>query len=165
LATDVLVCNTFYRYSAFQNTGSYNRHEGVAFFTSKEPGPRRVVNYPKQNYENGVAMNKRTGDWYKHTVRIFKNARNYLSDRKLIKPGLAPSYFIESLLYNAPDELFMTSFAGTVERVLTWLSEANFEKFVCRNELVWLFGDSPEQWSIDDAQAFRDGMIELWNSW
>jgi hypothetical protein len=146
LATDVLVCNTFYRYSAFQNTGSYNRHEGVAFFTSKEPGPRRVVNYPKQNYENGVAMNKRTGDWYKHTVRIFKNARNYLSDRKLIKPGLAPSYFIESLLYN-------------------WLSEANFEKFVCRNELVWLFGDSPEQWSIDDAQAFRDGMIELWNSW
>jgi hypothetical protein len=165
LAADVLVCTTFFEYSAFQSTSNYKRVEGVAFLTSKEAHPRRVVNYPKQHYDNGVAMNQRTDDWYKRTIRIFKNARNYLIEQGRIKASLAPSYFIESLLYKVPDHLFTTSYAGTLERVLTWLSTANFEKFYCRNELVWLFGNSSEQWSIKDAQAFRDAMIELWGNW
>lgn len=65
------------------------------------------VNYPAQDQNNGVRKNDDTGRTYKRIVRILKYIRNDI--------GLdAPSFLIESLIYNAPDYLFNdTIFAPT----------------------------------------------------
>lgn len=57
------------------------------------------VNYPAQDQNNGVRKNDNTGRAYKRIVRILKYIRNDI--------GLdAPSFLIESLIYNAPNYLF-----------------------------------------------------------
>ena len=73
----------------------------------------RVSNYPKQHRENLVAKNQATSEWFKHIVRICKNARQKLIDQGVIAVGVAPSYYIEGLLYNVPDSLFGKSYQQT----------------------------------------------------
>ncbi len=137
--------------------------EGMAFWVPSES--RWVINYPKLHYENGAKKNQNTNGWYKPTVRMFKNARTYLVDRGVIPADLAPSYFLECLLYNVPDDKFGTNFQSTFLQVITWLSKANFSRFVCQNEQLPLFGSSPEQWSENRAYRFLEAMMELWANW
>ena len=145
--------------------------EGMAFWVRSEG--RWVINYPKLHYENGVKKNgvkknqgnQGTNGWYKPTVRMFKNARTYLVDRGVIPADLAPSYFLECLLYNVPDDKFGTNFQSTFLKVITWLLKADFSRFDCQNEQLPLFGSSPEQWSEDRAYRFLEAMVRLWNDW
>jgi hypothetical protein len=137
--------------------------EGMTFWVPSES--RWVINYPKLHYENGAKKNQDTNGWYKPTVRMFKNARTYLVDRGVIPADLAPSYFLECLLYNVPDDKFGTNFQSTFLQVITWLPKADFSRFVCQNEQLPLFGSSPEQWSKDRAYRFLEAMVELWANW
>ncbi len=137
--------------------------EGMAFRMPSES--RWVINYPKLHYENGAKKNQDTNGWYKPTVRMFKNARTYLVDRGVIPADLAPSYFLECLLYNVPDDKFGTNFQSTFLQVITWLPKADFSRFVCQNEQLPLFGSSPEQWSENRAYRFLEAMMELWANW
>jgi hypothetical protein len=137
--------------------------EGMTFWVPSES--RWVINYPKLHYENGAKKNQDTNGWYKPTVRMFKNARAYLVDRGVIPADLAPSYFLECLLYNVPDDKFGTNFQSTFLQVITWLPKADFSRFVCQNEQLPLFGSSPEQWSKDRAYRFLEAMVELWANW
>jgi hypothetical protein len=137
--------------------------EGMAFWVPSES--RWVINYPKLHYQNGVKKNQDTNEQYKPTVRMFKNARTYLVDRGVIPADLAPSYFLECLLYNVPDDKFGTNLQSTFREVITWLLKADFSRFVCQNRQLLLFGSSPEQWSKDRAYRFLKAMVELWNDW
>jgi len=137
--------------------------EGMTFRMPSES--RWVINYPKLHYENGAKKNKNTNGWYKPTIRMFKNARTYLVDRGVIPADLAPSYFLECLLYNVPNGKFGTNLQSTFREVITWLLKADFSRFVCQNEQLLLFGSSPEQWSEDRAYRFLEAMVELWNDW
>ena len=123
------------------------------------------MNFPKLHYNNGVVKNTDTNQWFKHEVRVFKNARNHLIERGAIDGSLAPSYFIECLLFNAPRENFGTDYWTTTLRLLQWLHATDFDQFVCQNRRVWLFGDSPEQWTKAKAREFANAMIGLWNDW
>ncbi len=162
LPCDVVVALQYRRYKRFRNLLDQSYDEGITFYVPSED--RWVVNYPKQHYDNGVAKNGRT-NWFKPTVRLFKNARTYLVDRKKIADDLAPSYFLQGLLYNVPDGCFGVSYRDTFCNVVNWLHESDFSKFVCQNGLVWLFGNTPEQWSSENAKQFVDVMIALWNNW
>jgi hypothetical protein len=137
--------------------------EGMTFWVPSES--RWVINYPKLHYENGAKKNQDTNGWYKPTVRMFKNARTYLVDRGVIPADLAPSYFLECLLYNVPDDKFGTNFQSTFLQVITWLPKADFSRFVCQNEQLPLFGSSPEQWSENRAYRFLEAMMGLWANW
>jgi predicted nucleotidyltransferase len=137
--------------------------EGMTFWVPSES--RWVINYPKLHYENGVKKNRDTNGWYKPTVRMFKNARTYLVDKGVIPADLAPSYFLECLLYNVPDGKFGTDLQSTFRKVIVWLREADFSRFVCQNKQLLLFGSSPEQWSEDRAYRFLEAMVALWNNW
>jgi hypothetical protein len=137
--------------------------EGMAFWVPSES--KWVINYPKLHYENGVKKNQDTNGWYKPTVRMFKNARTYLVDKGFIPADLAPSYFLECLLYNVPNDKFGSDFQSTFREVITWLLKADFSRFVCQNEQLPLFGSSPEQWSKDKARHFLQAIVELWNNW
>jgi len=89
----------------------------------------------------------RTYGHYKPIVRMFKNARRYLVEKGRLANGLAPSYFIECLLYNVPDHLFTADRQAAMRGILEWLLASNKNGFGCQNGQVPLFGPTPEQWN------------------
>ena len=158
LAADVVVCIGHRRYDS-----SYSYAEGITFYALQDK--RWIVNYPKEHYKNGVAKSSRTSDRFKRTVRMFKSARNRLESTGRIGADLAPSYFIECLIYNAPDWAFQYGFQDTYSAVVNWIVQNDLDRIVCQNGQQWLFGPSPEQWSVEDAKAFGSELVSLWNNW
>lgn len=122
-----------------------------------------VISFPKQSYDNGVAKHERTNQWYKPTVRIFKNARGWMEDNGLIRIGTASSHAIECLLCNVPDQQFGSSYGSTFVNVVNWLSSADLTNFVCQNGIQRLFSDG--RWTEANARAFIAGLIQMWNQW
>lgn len=165
LPADVVVCLQHRKYQRFRSQSDQRYIEGISFYTIKEN--RRIINFPKSHYDNGVQKNKddRTNGWYKTTVRIFKNARTYLVNHDVILEDLAPSYFLECLIYKVPDEKFGGSYQDTFWDVLDWLSEADLESFLCQNEQLPLFDGTDEQWSVGNAQLLIEELIHLWDNW
>jgi hypothetical protein len=172
LPADVVVCVQYRNYKRIYQRMGYGGVEeeyipGILFYTRKERRP--VINYPKPHYDNGVAKHARTNEWFKPTVRAFKNARSYMVDNGLIKPELAPSYFLQCLLYNARDNAFGRSYQDTFNSVLVSVAEQVMKdkgrQLICQNGQLPLFGDSPEQWCWDNAIQFLSALLDLWNKW
>ncbi len=163
LASDAVVCLQYRKYRRFRGISDQEYVEGIVFFTLTEG--RKVINFPKPHYENGVGKNsrQRTNGWYKPTVRVFKNARTYLVGHGVISSDLAPSYFLECLVYNVPDDVFRGSYQSTFYKALAFLSKADFSNFMCQNGQVRLFGDTPEQWSQPSARRLISALTTLWN--
>ena len=158
LAADVVVCMEHRRYD---NYNSYA--QGITFTALKDK--HKVINFPKEHYNNGADKSRRTGDRYKRTVRMFKSVRNHLESNRRIGPNLVPSYFLECLLYNAPDGSFQQGFQDTYAAIVNWMIQNNLQGAVCQNGQQNLFGTSPEQWSVADAEALASRLAELWNNW
>lgn len=155
---DVLVCQTHREYLA---ATSYN--SGIIFnYLGSE-----IVNYPKQHIANGEEKNQyaRTKSNYKKTVRTFKNAKKYLEDNHLITKKIAPSYFIESLLFNVPDHCFEGEIDEIYYEVLDWLYSNDISKLYCQNKMVEIFGYEATQWSLSNASQLVSAYISLWNNW
>lgn len=78
--------------------------EGTKIFTqSGSP----FENFPVQHLENGKAKNLRTGHRFKKAVRIMKRVENVM-----VAEGAhveLPSFFVECLVYNCPDNVFVQS--------------------------------------------------------
>ena len=158
LAADIVVCMEHRKYT------SYNSYvQGIAFYALQDK--RWVVNYPKLHYDNGADKSKRTWDRYKRTVRMFKSGRNRLERTNLIGSDLAPSYFLECLLYSAPDSAFQGGFQDTYCSIVNWLNQSNLAGLMCQNRQQYLFGDSDEQWSVTEAKALGGQLANLWNNW
>jgi hypothetical protein len=115
---DVVAATQFRLYTRFKSTSDQTFHDGICFFTS---AGNRIVNYPKQHSANCSAKHQATGNNFKPLVRIFKNIRSKLVGDGLIGNGVAPSYFIEGLLYNVPNDKFSGTYANMVCNILTWL--------------------------------------------
>ena len=71
-----------------------------------------------------------------------------------MKIKLAPSYFIEGLLYNAPNWAFQTRYQETYCALANWMATANLERLTYQNGQSNLVGEHPEQWSATDATNF-----------
>lgn len=122
-----------------------------------------VTSFPKYSYDNGVDKHARTNQWYKPTVRIFKNARGWMEDNGLIQSGTASSHAIECLLYNVPDQQFGSSYGDTFVNVVNWLNGADLTNFVCQNGIQRLFDQG--RWTTQDARAYIGALIQMWNQW
>ena len=134
--------------------------EGIAFYLPDER--RWVVSFPQQHHDRGLKKEKATNMRFKRTIRMFKAARNRLVEKKVITKDDAPSYFIECLLYNVPDNLFAPKLAPTYTSILDWLQKAKLQDFQCQNGEVPLFGSGREQRSVKKARGFAKAMQELW---
>jgi len=166
LAADVIPAIHFLKYSSFYGTQSESHVDGIQFWSGNEG--RSVINFPKRHYDNGVSKHStsRTNGWYKPAIRMFKNARTYLIDHGRIPDDLAPSYFLESLLYNVPDARFGVSYEDTFVEVFNWLwSEAPTDNLICQNAVLSLFGPTAEQWSVRSANEFLAALKQLWENW
>ena len=123
--------------------------EGIGFYLPDEE--RWVVSFPQLHHLRGLKRGKAANERFKRTVRMFKAARNRLVSKRALTKEDAPSYFIECLLYNVPNDLFVPKLAPTYVGILTWLKTARLSDFQCQNGLAPLFGPQPEQWSVKKA--------------
>lgn len=81
-----------------------NYHEGTALRTDREG--RWITNFPKQQHDEGRAKNQRTGHRYRPLVRIMKLLGNELVELGIASAKRMPSFLIESLVWNMPDDRF-----------------------------------------------------------
>lgn len=161
---DVIAAIQFRRYSRFQSAVDSSYVEGICFF---DESGEQIVNYPKQHSANMTTKHQASYTRLKPLVRVFKNMRGYMDDHGLIRDGIAPSYYVEGLLYNAPSLKFTPSLQQCVCNVLNWYrDEAAKAKLVCANEQYYLLRDgSPVCWNQADCDTFVDTAVKLWNDW
>jgi hypothetical protein len=65
-----------------------------------------------------------------------------LVDKRLTEQGSAPSYFLEGLLYNVPNERFGGSYNATFVSAINWILQAERKNLVCANEQHYQVRDS-----------------------
>ena len=140
------------------------RHEnGLAFYISDEH--RWVVSYPHQHHARGLKKEQATDGEYKRTIRMFKAARNHVVGNDVIRDGTAPSYFIECLLYNVPDDLFKPRLGQSYIDIVEYLAATDLQQFRCQNGVRELFGPSRDLWNIGEAQKYIQELGLLWDKW
>ena len=105
---DVLICAQFRRYISY-GTVRRRLHQGIALYSDGE----RIENFPKQHSKNLTAKHQATNGNFKPMVRVFKNMRNSMIEKNLLADGVAPSYFIEGMLANVPNDKFADDYGET----------------------------------------------------
>lgn len=159
---DVLPAIEYRYYYKFNSINDQSYASGICFYLADGT---QIVNFPKQHAANCTEKHQNTGDWFKRVVRVYKNMRNYLVDHRAIHDGLAPSYFIEGMLYNVPDDRFGRSFDDSFVETFNFIIEADRAEFRCANGIHSLLGNAPVTWRADDCQAFLSALRTLWNNW
>ena len=161
LAADIIPCIQYRYYEKFKSIDE-NYICGICFYT--KDSRKMIINYPKLHYQNGKMKNHETEQSYKPTVRFFKNARNSIINKYNSRLN-APSYFVECLLYNVPNLYYYGKYQEIYANVVKWLYRNISNSFLCQNEMLDLFGNKSEQWNLEDAQDFLEGLVELWDNW
>lgn len=160
---DVIAAVQYRRYHKFLSTSDQLYDEGICFFSKSG---EQIANYPKHHSRNLTAKHQNTNQWFKPMARVLKNLRCKLIDEKVIASDIAPSYYLEGLLYNVPDDKFTTSYEDCFVNCISWIQEADRSKFVCANEqYLLLWEDSPVTWRASKCDEFLAAAIELWNQW
>jgi hypothetical protein len=165
-SADVIVAFEFRRYYKFKGTGVLNDDHvtGICFFLSDGT---RVANYPELHSKNLTKKHQGTSCKFKPMIRIFKNMRSKMIDDGIIAKGSAPSYYIEGLLYNVPDDQFTGDYEDIALNILTWLyNTSDRTNFECANGQYYLLRDNSHTcWACADGANFINGAIKLWNEW
>ena len=133
------------------------------------------INYPKQHYNKGVSKSNKTNGNFKKAVRMFKNARNDAVKKRLLQTeDIAPSYFLECLIYNIPNDCFNGNEYDIFYKSIYWLyhNKNLLSNMKCQNEIQNLFGyDNPNKkiiynkWNTGDAITFINAIASLWDNW
>lgn len=142
----------------------YCSYELGVKFNHKTTG-KKIINYPEHHFKNGASKHQNTQNQFKPVVRIIKNARNYLFEKGLLEKGKAPSYFLQSLIYNVPNSCFVADLSQTVKSVLQYLYTTPIDNFICQNGIIPLFGNTEEQWNVDEAIVTIVALVNLWDNW
>ena len=160
LAADVVPCFTFHRYDRIGHNGAALHHEGIQIHSDSGS---RIENWPEQSYENGTAKNNATGRQYKRMVRILKRLENDMVEKGIIEE--VPSFLIECLVYNVPNEGFQhDTYLQDVRWVLAHiynetLNGGGLAEWVEVNGLKWLFRPT-QKWTRAQAHNFAS---EAWD--
>lgn len=164
-SADVVVTFEFRRYFRFRGESDQRYETGVCFFRGDGV---QIVNYPRQHSENCTTKHQATGEAFKPLVRILKNFRGWLLEDGRLADGVAPSYFIEGLLYNVPASNFSGCYGDMLCQCVDWLQQQSPEaraQWVCANEQYYLLRDDPVCWGKINCQTFLDALVEGWNTW
>ncbi|MBJ9625743.1 nucleotidyltransferase domain-containing protein [Burkholderia multivorans] len=161
---DVIVAIQFRRYFKFRSSNDSGYTEGICFWNGKG---ERIANYPKQHSANLTTKHQNTSKWFKPMARVLKNMRSRMVEEGLIKAGIAPSYYIEGLLYNVPNEKLASSYQNCLVNTLNWYRrDASKTDLVCANEQYYLLRDGYHTcWTQTNCDAFVEAAVKLWNDW
>lgn len=153
--TDLIIAIPYRLY-----TSSEYFYEGICFHNRKEN--KVHINFPKEHSKNLTEKHQETNHILKPTIRICKNLYRYLSlkNKGVFTKTLVSSYNIECMIYNVPSEYFKNDQQENIISCLDWIRNANANKFVCANQLYWLFkGES--SWSKSKCNCFINAAIDL----
>jgi hypothetical protein len=96
--------------------GDYGK-DPIAIYSFREGAER--LNNPRVHYANGVRKHEATGKTFKPLVRMFKNwAANHWPDE-----SVAPSFYVECLVYNVLDGQFQNDLARAFFSVGYWIEQ------------------------------------------
>jgi hypothetical protein len=158
----VAACGHKYFYT-FPSKPASRFVEGIVFadYAGKE-----TVNYPQQHLENGAAKAKAVTS-FRPVVRLFKNFAAQLEQDGQLRPGSAPSYFLESFIYNVPNTSFYSSLESTVQSLLIhWgMSRSKWDEQLQQHKVTKLFGPAETQWDISKAEEFVNACRTAWDGW
>lgn len=159
----MLPCATFRRYRTDSNGSDAQYDEGICFF--KTDGTK-IVNFPKQHSANCTVKHQSSSGRFKPTVRIFKNMRNRMVEDGVMEEGVAPSYFIEGILWNVPVDRFVAGSQDTVVAAYNWIINADRTKLACANDLYWLVRDNSNVcWPSANFDAYMAAFKKFWEAW
>jgi len=171
LDCDVIVCNPYRNYISF-SASSENYIEGIIFRTEHETPNRNIINYPKVHLKNGSLKNQHenTKGNFKPTVKILKNMKAAMIDKGYIAKTLAPSYFLECLIYNSDNSNFCyNTYSQIAISIINQFSNdiknGKMAKYLVQNEQDNLFGTKDLQWNMVDATLFVNQLIKFWNEY
>ncbi|WP_199262633.1 nucleotidyltransferase domain-containing protein [Paracoccus binzhouensis] len=159
---DVIACIEHHRYTSYRSVFDNRHHVGITFITS---GGDRIINFPKQHMRNCTTKHQATSNRFKPNVRVLKNMRNAMVGEEFIKDGVAPSYFLEGMLWSVPNQNFVGSYQQSFENYLYWLERCNANELSCANDLHWLIRENSHIcWNMTDYQTFLAAARRYWNS-
>ncbi|MBU2922222.1 nucleotidyltransferase [Winogradskyella psychrotolerans] len=171
LDCDVLVCNPYRKYKSYSNVND-NYIKGIVFKTEHDIPKKTIINYPKIHLKNGSIKNRsdNTNGNFKPAVRVLKNIKAAMVNNGYITKELAPSYFLECLVYNSNNSNFQKS---TFEEITVAIinqfysdnKDGTMTNYLVQNEQRKLFGSDEQQWSISDATTFVTQIIKFWNEY
>ena len=150
---DVVACFEHRRYIS---KTSYR--EGVAFQPDNGAGSW-IVNWPEQNYKNGVEKNNETARAFKGLVRIFKKLRNEMQESYVSESTPMASFLLESLAWNVPNgDLCHSTHRDDVKSALAYLYQHTSSEDACHewgeiNELKYLFRPV-QRWTREQVNQF-----------
>jgi len=158
---DVVACLEHRSYFWLDN-GAFSFTSGMTFLPDNGGV---IINWPNQNYNNGVTKNNATGRRFKRVVRILKRLRNEMEQQGIATAAPIPSYLIECLVWNVPNEGFRNdSYVANVRYALAHLFHATINEQSCQkwcevNNVKYLFHIS-QPWTREQAHAF---LSAAWN--
>jgi hypothetical protein len=159
---DVLIASHFRRYYEFKSWHNQRYDEGVCFFSTDGS---MIENFPKQHSNNCTTKHQNTKNYFKPMIRIFKNMRNTMIGKGLLGDEVAPSYFIEGMLYNVPNDKFDGTYQQTWINCFNHIVTADREKLACANYIHWLVRDnSPTSWPVANFNTFTAALKQYWES-
>ena len=157
---DVLIASQFRRYHEFKSWQNQRYDEGVCFFPA---GGSMIENFPKLHSDNCTAKHQYTKSYFKPMIRIFKNMRNTMIEKRLLANGMAPSYFIEGMLYNVPNDRFGGTYQQTWINCFNHIVTADRDRLVCANYMHWLVRDgTPTSWPVANFSIFMAALKKYW---
>ena len=161
---DVLPAAQFRKYHRFRSWSDQSYTEGICFW---DKAGNQIINYPKQHSQNCTTKHQNTSQRFKPTVRILKNMRNRMIGDGYLEEGVAPSYFLEGMLWNVPNAKFGSTREDCIVNALNWLiSEADRSKLTCANDMYYLLHPtSLVTWRAEKMQTFLDAAVKYWKDW
>lgn len=147
----------FFEHRRFDASGHFIK--GVEMSTRSG---NRVINWPDQHYENGVAKNGRTNRNYKACVRILKTIRYAMVTDGHQSAKDATSFLMECLIWNVPDDHFGNqTWAADLRHCLAHLYNNTRSLDDCRewgevSELKYLFAPA-QPWTSESTHRFISG--------
>lgn len=161
---DVLACCDYYRFFTFFGFSDPRTRieKGVCF---KLPDGKLIGNFPKQHRENCITKQAETKNYFKPMVRIVKNMRNRMKAAGVIGDGIAPSYYLEGLLWNVPNHLYGHSYERTFLEFYHWTKNAQKDQLVCANQQAWLLRkNEATSWDPDKFATFFQALGDYWDA-
>ncbi|QDE72555.1 hypothetical protein BHS09_22215 [Myxococcus xanthus] len=159
---DVVATFEHRRYTHQDEYGGWNYISGTEFMPD-DGG--RVVNWPHQHHRNGVGKNRLTGNRFKYLTRVLKRLRNEMHENEIAAAAPIPSYLIECLVWNVPNDNFgHEEYVRDMRHILAHTYNATLTSDSCKewgevSELKYLFRSS-QPWTREQAHAFLDA---AWN--
>ena len=159
---DVLACIEHHRYTSYRSALTNRHHVGINFISRDGD---RIINFPKQHKQNCTSKHQATSSRFKSNVRVLKNLRNAMVNDGNLRKGVAPSYFLEGMLWNVPNQNFVAGYQQSFENYLYWLEGCNANDLSCANDLHWLIRENSHIcWNMHSFRTFLAAARQYWNS-